>query len=115
MLNDLYPQSVNTFRVNTFINKEGKIVVKYVWLRFGSDGKNTDNITTGGNYLYFDLNGNPEKMIYDNLGFPIGDRHKNIGFLFSDVKIPMFGKMLEKCINAYKKFLYTRLIAWDVC
>lgn len=114
-LNDLYPHSVNTFRINTFIQKDGNVVVKYVWLRFGSDGKNMDNMTTGGNYLYFDLNGKPEKMIYDDLGFPLGDRHKNTGFLFADVKIPMFGEMLERCKYAHRKFPYVRLIAWDVC
>lgn len=116
VLSDLYPESVNTFRVNTFLKKDGSVIVKYVWLRFGADGAKIDNLTLGGNYLFFDLNGKPSDKIYDwNLGFETGDRHKNTGFLFSDVKIPMFQEILEKCKNAHKKYPYVRLIAWDVC
>jgi hypothetical protein len=116
VLDDLYPDSVNTFRVNTFIKKDGSVVVKYVWLRFGSGGKKVDNLTSGGNYLYFDLNGKPENLIYDwVLGVEVGDRHKNTGYLFSDIKIPMFQEILEKCRDAHKKYPYVRLIAWDVC
>jgi hypothetical protein len=116
VLNDLYPESVNTFRVNTFIKKDGSIIVKYVWLRFGTGGKKVDNLTSGGNYLFFDLTGKPENSTYDwVLGVETGDRHKNTGYLFSDIKIPMFQEILEKCKNAHKKYPYVRLIAWDVC
>lgn len=116
VLNDLYPGSVNTFRVNTFIKKDGSVIVKYVWLRFGSGGNKVDNLTSGGSYLFFDLTGKPENLIYDwKLGVKIGDRHKDTGYSFSDIKIPMFQEMLEKCKNSHKKYPYVRLIAWDVC
>lgn len=115
-LNDLYPDSVNTFRVNTFLKNNGSVIVKYVWLRFGSDGGRVDNLTSGGNYLFFNLNGKPEKLIYNwKLGFEEGERHKNTGYLFADIKIPMFQEMLNECINAHRKYPYLRLIAWDVC
>ncbi|HDZ42127.1 MAG TPA: hypothetical protein ENH59_10695 [Bacteroidetes bacterium] len=116
VLNDLYPESVNTFRVNTFLKKDGSVIPKYVWLRFGKDGMRVDNGTMGGDFLFFDLAGNPEPYSYDHkTGMKIGDRHKNTGYLYSDVKIPMFGEIIEKCKVAHKKFPYSRLIAWDVC
>lgn len=116
VLHDLYPDSVNTFRVNTYLKKDGSVIVKYVWLRFGTDGKKLDNINLGGKYLFFDLNGKPEKLVYDwKSGIELGDKHKNTGYFFSEIKIPMFHEMLEKCQNAHKKFPYVRLIAWDVC
>lgn len=116
ILNDLYPESVNTFRVNTFLNKDGSVVVKYVWLRFGKDGMKVDNGTMGGDFLFFDLSGAPCHYSYDHkTGMKIGDRHKNTGYLYSDVRIPMFEEIIEECKNAHKKFPYSRLIAWDVC
>lgn len=115
-LNDLYSGSVNTFRINTFLKKDGSIIVKYVWLRFGSDGGKVDNLTSGGNYLFFNLDGKPESKIYDSkLGIEIGEKHKSTNYLFSDIKIPMFEEMLRCCATAHKKVPYARLIAWDVC
>jgi len=116
LLNDLYPHSVNTLRVNTFMRKDGSTVVKYVWLRFGRDGTYVDSGTMGGYYVYIDLSGKPSDYCYDPaLGLEVTDRHPNTGFLISDIKIPMYQDILEKCKNAHKLFPYTRLIAWDVC
>jgi hypothetical protein len=116
VLNDLYPHSVNTLRVNTFIRKNGCIEVMSVWLRFGGDGRRVDNLTSGGGYLYFHQNGIPESISYDlYTGIEKGDRHQDTGYIFSDIKIPMFKKVLDACKNAHKKYTYVRLIAWDVC
>ena len=114
VLNDLYPGSVNTFRITTFLKRDGSIVVKYVWLRFGSDGSKV--VTDDGYYLFFSLDGKPESKIYDwKFGIEIGEKHKNTGYLFSDIKIPMFEEMLRCCVTAHKKVPYARLIGWDVC
>jgi len=115
VLNDLYPHSVNTLRVNTFIRMNGNIQVMSVWLRFGGDGRRVDNMTVGGGYVYFSLDGEPEKLSYDlYTGIEKGDRHKETGYLFSELKLPMFKKVLDACKNAHKKYPYIRLIAWDV-
>jgi hypothetical protein len=116
ILNEVYPDSVNTLRVNTFLKKDGIVSVKCVWLRFGADGSKVDNITSGGNFLYFDLSGRPENRIYEpDLGYELADRHKNTAYPFSELRIPMFDEVLEKCKNAHLKFPYVRLVAWDVC
>jgi len=116
VLSEVYPDSVNTIRVNTFLQKDGRVSVKSAWLRFGGDGSRVDNITTGGNFLYLDLAGRPEKYIYEpDLGYQMTDKHKNTGYLFSELKIPMFDEVLEKCRNAHLEYPYVRFIAWDVC
>jgi len=116
VLNDLYPDSVNTFRINTFLNKNGSVSVKYIWLHFGTDGSQVDNLSSGGSYLFFDSLGIPEEFAYDwQLGFKVSDRHKNTNYKFADLQIPNFEKMLSKCKEAHLKFPYTRLIAWDCC
>lgn len=113
-LMDLYPNSVNTFRVTTYLNRKGTIDIKFVMLRFGIDGNKVDNLSSGGGYLFFDLNGNPDTYSYDIFGFPIGDRHKNTGYIYSNIRIPQFQEMLFKCVEAHKKFPYSKLIGWDV-
>lgn len=115
ILNDLYPESVNTFRVNTFIEKDGSISVRLVFLRFGSNGSKVDNLASGGRFIIFDNNGNPAKSACNKLGIDIGERHENTGYLFSELRFPMFGEMLEKCKMAHGKFPYVRIIGWDVC
>lgn len=116
VIDDLYPGSVNTFRVYSYLNDDSIVSIKFVILRFGIDGSKVDNLALGGNYLYIDLNGKPSKLIYDfDLGYEIGERHKNTGYFFSELKIPMFKNILEKCIAAHKKYPYVRFIGWDVC
>ncbi|HDZ42128.1 MAG TPA: hypothetical protein ENH59_10700 [Bacteroidetes bacterium] len=116
VLDDLYPDSVNTFRIISFLRKDGLVKIIYVMLRFGADNLKVDNLSSGGYYLYFNLNGNPDSKIYEwQTGIEIGDRHKNTGYVFSDIEIPMFHDMLEKCRQAHKKFPYARVIGWDVC
>jgi len=115
-LSKVYPDSVNSIRVNTFLKKDGTIEVKSIWLRFGSDGSRVDNCTSGGDYIYIHLDGTPEKFTYDlDLFQPLSDRHKNSGFVFSEIKIPKFQEVKEKCCQAHLKFPYARIIAWDVC
>lgn len=115
VLNDLYPHSVNTLRVNTFLRRDGSVDVKFIFLRFGLDGVKVDNTSSGGECLIYDDAGKLANYSYDELGFEIADRHKNTGYLYADVEIPMFHEVLEKCKNAHKKYPYVRLIGWDVC
>jgi hypothetical protein len=115
VLNDLYPGSVNTFRVTTYLKTDGSVTIKFVLLRFGVDGIKVDNISSGGQYLFFDPSGKHSNLAFDGLSFELGDRHKNTGYLFSSLEIPMFHEIIEKCKNAHKKYPYVRFIGWDVC
>jgi hypothetical protein len=115
-LSELYPESVNTFRVTTFLRNDGKIDIKFVILRFGINNSRVDNLTLGGQYLFIDAEGKPNEVIYDYpLGFEIGASHINTGFKFSNLSIPAYHDMIKECKNAHKKYPYLRLIGWDVC
>lgn len=114
-LNELYPESVNTFRVTTFLNRDGSCEVKTVFLRFGAKGSKIDNLSAGGQCLFFDKIGNNAKISYDKLGFELGDCHEDTGVKYAGISIPMFKEMLEECIKAHKKYPYVKLIGWDVC
>jgi len=115
IIEDLYPGSVNCFRVTTLLKQDGSVVVLFVSFKFGIDGLKVDNVASGGNYILFDKNGNPSKIGYDIWDLEIGTSHKNTGYRFENLKVPMYNEMLEKCRKAHLKFPYTRLVGWDVC
>jgi hypothetical protein len=114
-LNDLYSDSVNTFRVTTFLKKNGTVEVLFVILRFGVDGIKVDNLSSGGQCIRFDLSGRPSPVAYDEYCVPVGERHKNTGFRFSELEIPMFPEIIDKCVTGHQRHPHVRLIGWDVC
>lgn len=115
VLNDLYPDSVNTFRVVTYLCPGGSVKVKSSILRFGVDDLKIDNLSAGGQFIYFDETGKPSEQAYDLLGLPTGVKHKNTEFKFSDFSIPMYDEVMEACRTAHMKYPYIRLVGWDVC
>lgn len=114
-LSDIYPDSVNTFRVTTYLRPDGSIHVKSTILRFGINGSKIDNLSSGGQSIYFDEAGNPSQLAYNLMGLPQGERHVNTGFKFSDLKVPMFQELKDMCISAHRLYPYVRIIGWDVC
>jgi len=115
LLNQLHPHSVNTFRVNTFLEENGSVSVRYAFLRFGSNGVKVDNLSSGGKWVFYDMEGKPSESAYDEHGLEVGKKHENTGFEFSKLIIPKFHEMLEKCKEAHRKFPYIKMIGWDVC
>ena len=115
VLNDLNPDSVNTFRVTTFLKRDGSIDVVFVILRFGIDGSRVDNLVAGGQCIAIDPSGRPSSMAYNELGHKGGEMHKNTGFRFADLNIPMFPEIIAKCKSEHQQYPYIRLIGWDVC
>ena len=115
VLHELHPDSVNTFRVTTFLKKDGSIDIVFVILRFGVDGSKVDNLVAGGQCIKMDINGKPAKMAYDDFGHEGGETHKNTGFRFAELEIPMYSEIIAKCKHAHQQNPYIRLIGWDVC
>ena len=115
MLHELYPDSVNTFRVTTFLKKDASVDIVYVILRFGVDGSKVDNLASGGQCIEIDINGKPAKTAYDDYGVEGGEQHKNTGYRFTDLKFPMFQEIIALCKTAHQRYPFIRLIGWDVC
>jgi hypothetical protein len=114
IINDVYPGSVNTIRVITFIDGKGIVGVKYTILRFGIDGSRVDNLSSGGQFLYIDESGKPSEFAYNTDGYNSGRKHKNTGYVFADLRIPVLDEIKRKCIEAHKKYPYVRLVGWDI-
>ena len=114
VLNELYPGSVNTFRVLTFRKKDGSVNVLLNYLRFGVDGSRIDNVSLGGECLPFDSSGRPARNSINKLGFMSGEKHKNTGTVFANLEIPMFHDIRNKCISLHQKCPHVRLVGWDM-
>ena len=115
ILNDLYPESVNTIRVTTFLKKDGSIDIKFVIVRFGVDGLKVDNSSAGGKFINITPEGKGAKTAFDDDGLPAGEMHPNTGYIYSNLEIPMFQEVLDKCIAGHQKNPYVRMIGWDIC
>lgn len=113
-LNKLYPHAINTIRVLTYINSEGKVDTRFAFLRFGIGGNRVDNTGKGGGWIPISLNGDVYQAAYNGYGLSIGEEHPNTGIKFSNLVIPNFGKVLKICQDAHLTFPYTRVIGWDV-
>lgn len=113
-LSKLYPHSINTFRVLSYLNSDGDVEVKFIIIRFGMDGSRVDNTARGGGWMFVGLDGKPAPMGYDGFGFPIGTQHPDTGTAFADLELPFVSEIIAFCKKAHRNFPYTRIIGWDV-
>jgi nitrogen fixation protein len=114
-LQKLYPHSVNTFRVQTFIDDKGEIIVKFVYLRFGKGGSKVDNTSSGGGWVFIDSEGTVSPHGYEDFGLGIGKAHPDTGVTYADLNFPFLPKIKDFCKRAHRSFPQTRVIGWDVC
>lgn len=115
VLDRIYPHSINTFRVLTHINDDGKIIVKFIFLRFGRGGTRVDNTGSGGGWVFIRRDGQPESTAYDNWSLPIGTHHPDTHVEFAKLVFPWMSKVRALCKQAHSSFPYCRIIGWDVC
>ena len=113
-LNKLYPHSVNTFRVLTFIDNEGAIRIKFIVIRFGLGESRVDNASSGGNWIFVNQDGVVEPKAYDAYGNCMSTKHPDTGTIYAELEIPFIDKIITLCKKTHSSFPYTRIIGWDV-
>ena len=111
-LNEINPNVVNSFRIITIMDKEGKVHLVNNALRINQDDAEVIGCT---NDLYFSLNaeGKIDSNVIDDYG-NIYDKHPLTGKKFSDVKIKGVKEAFEMCMDAHKKIPQVRYIGWDI-
>lgn len=113
-LDKLYPYSINTFRVLTYIDSKGIIKIKFIIIRFGQGGTRVDNASRGGGWIFVQKDGKVKPIAYDKYGQPLDIRHPDTGFEYSHLKLPFLPRIVSFCKDAHSKFPYSRIIGWDV-
>lgn len=113
-MKSLHPGSVNTIRVITYIDLDGKISIKYAFIRMGQNGSFVDSGAQGGIFGYIDVNtGRITTNGIDELNIEY-KVHPNTGVKIKNFVIPEWEKIRELSIEAAKKLPSNRLTGWDI-
>ncbi|MFD1162246.1 MULTISPECIES: sugar-transfer associated ATP-grasp domain-containing protein [Hwangdonia] len=115
-INKIHAKSINTLRCVTYIDKENKIHIVSIFMRFGVGNSVTDNVTSGGFYIAVNtetgvLQGQGRQSVV--MGGNVFNNHPNSNFKLDGFKIPYF---TEACDLVKYAALYfpSRIIGWDV-
>jgi len=114
ILNELYPHSLNTLRVTTFVGRAGETSVKHLSLRFGRFGNRIANVSAGGLSVYVDSDGNVVSDAVDEIGLNSGHKHVDTSYIYKNLKVPGVPEAINKCKKAHRLFPYLKFIAWDL-
>ncbi|MBP7507721.1 MAG: hypothetical protein KA807_07870 [Prolixibacteraceae bacterium] len=117
-LNKLNSSCLNTIRIDTFIDSDGKIDVISAFIRMSIDNSHVDNISRGGCKVGIDLKtGKLKKIGYPELhsfGVKVLTEHPLTGVKFDNFRIPFFTQVLELVLQVASYMPKLRLVGWDV-
>ncbi len=113
-MSELYPHSVNCFRMVTLVNN-GVAHTLYAVLKTGNNGKFTDNLESGGFCCHVDMSdGTVIGPGHDNRG-NLSEIHPATNVAFRGFKPPFFNEAVELVQRAALVIPQVRYIGWDVC
>jgi hypothetical protein len=117
-LDKLNPSCLNTIRIDTFINPDGKIDIVSAYLRMSISNSHIDNISSGGCQVGIVLEtGKLKKTGYSlikTLGITVLTEHPVTKTRFEDFSIPYFSEVKELVVKTANLMPGLRLIGWDV-
>ena len=108
----IYPQSLNTFRIITYIHdKEIKHTLSV--LRLGGGGARMDNATQGGMYVGVRDDGSLNDFAVDDFQHINIREHGDTGTVFKGYKIEGYEKMVQAAKNMHRFLPKIGIINWD--
>jgi len=117
-LNRINATSVNSIRMDTFIDKDKNIELISGYLRMSIDGAIVDNISSGGCFVGVDIEtGELQNNGYSSItvaGGNIFTAHPVTGTTFKGFKIPFFEEAKKLVLEAASLVPGLRLIGWDI-
>lgn len=116
VLNTIYPKSVNTLRVITFLENENKVRFLGTILRMGA-GKSVDNFDSGGVSAIVNLEtGEVEGpvMYKDPNKVTDGKRHPTTGVAIVGVQLPFWSEIVDMVQRAAIEVPQVKTVGWDV-
>jgi hypothetical protein len=117
-LNRLNPSCINTIRLDTFLNRDGKVEIISGYLRTSFNNHHVDNISSGGCAVGIDpATGKLEDVGYMNLkdgGVRQPAEHPITHTVFHDFTIPYFEQARQLVIQVAGYVPNMRMVGWDV-
>ncbi len=119
LLREIYPNSLNTLRLHTILNKDGSVDFFSAVQRFGAHGSIVDNGCFGGMFV-----GVNEKGVLNEFGchephtgykqLIIHNSHPDTGKNFAGLQLPFWEQILETA-KTFHKFMYgIPSLGWDI-
>lgn len=116
-LSELYPDSVNTVRIDTLKKINGEIVIGRAILRLGKNGRKVDNWSgpNAGIGVPIDLETGKLTEFGRDYSYKKYYEHPNTGIIFKDYDVPYFKETVELAKKAALLFPKVNLLGWDIC
>lgn len=117
LLSKIYPNSLNTLRLHTVLNRDGSVDFFSAVQRFGANGSVVDNGCYGGMLVGVDEKGVIKKYGAhepDHGNKIIPDRHPNTGEVFAGIQLPYWDEIIETTKNFHKFFYGIPSLGWDI-
>ncbi|PIA81964.1 hypothetical protein BFR04_11705 [Gaetbulibacter sp. 4G1] len=115
-LNEINKFSVNTLRIVTYKNEEGKVEILSGFIRLGIKGSVLDNAHAGGIVVSFNKEtgkmGQEGLQLIDN-GSGVFYKHPDTGIIFDSFQIPCYTQV-KKIVIDVARLLKFPLLGWDV-
>lgn len=117
-INKIYPHSINTLRLETYIDKTGKTHVLAGLMRFGIAGNFVDNASSGGFYASVDmergmLRGKGFQKMKAGKGGGLFEAHPDTGHIIDGTEIPFFEEAVQLALDGVE-YVPDRYIGWDI-
>ena len=115
-INKIYSESVNTIRIDTYIDNSNLVHILAAVMRFGTGGSSLDNVSSGGFFVGINMvegtlmEYSLQAMIYGGKRY---DKHPDTNFTFNNFKIPFFEAAKDLCLKL-TKYIPNRLAGWDI-
>jgi hypothetical protein len=117
-MNKLNGSSLNSMRIDTFIDREGKIEIISGFIRMSINSAFVDNICSGGCFVGIDIETGKLKRqgysMYSKNGPVILFEHPVTKRIFGNFTIPFFDEAKELVIKTASFTPSLRLVGWDV-
>lgn len=110
-MSELYPHSVNTLRVITYLIDDG-VDHAPVTLSMGRAGNHVDNIQAGGVSVAVSDDGELSREGYTHFK-EIYHYHPDTGTVFEDLKLSKVPEVIRAAKEMHEKTPHMRIISWD--
>ena len=112
-LSRLNPDSVNTIRLVTFLDRNGPVVLDCI-LRVGRKGSFVDNAGSGGIFIHIDpSNGVTDSRGIDERGL-VYESHPDHSYRFRGIRLPFWEDALNTAKEAANMIPGARFVGWDI-
>lgn len=113
----IYPDSINTIRMDTFVHDDGHAEPLSAIMRFGGNGHHVDNMCKGGCFVAIDFETGRLKGLGSSLlehGGMVYEGHPTTGFRFDGFQVPFFQAAKSLAAKAALVAPGNRLVGWDI-